>query len=408
MKPKLLVLTPRLPFPPIGGDRLRIYQLCKYLSSDFDLSLLSLCESSREMTLEIPPSSPFSSVERVFHPFSRKLLGVLSALPSNIPLQVGFFRNPQFANRVKELASSHDAVLSHLIRTAEYLEKCDLPRVLEMTDAISLSYERTAAHLGSLRGALYRMEAGRLIRFERELINRCDLTILVSAVDRDFLVQDVKSDKSMVCSNGVESDRFRFDYAPDGQTIVFIGKNFAFYNVDAILYFAEVVLPLVRSQFPQTRFKVIGQIGDGLRRRLEKQGVAVTGGVDDIGAAAHGATIGVCPLRVGAGVQNKILEYMSLGIPVVTSKVGLEGLDATPDQHLLVANQPAEWASQIVRLLSTPDLRKDLAYRGRTFVEEKHAWAALVGPVNERILDLIGRTRTRSADVPADQGTSLS
>ncbi|UWZ85563.1 glycosyltransferase family 4 protein [Occallatibacter riparius] len=276
-----------------------------------------------------------------------------------------------------------------------------------MTDAISLSYERTAAHLGLLRGALYGIEARRLIRFERELIDRCDLTVLVSAVDRDFLVQGEKSNKSMVCSNGVDSDRFRFDYAPDGQTLVFIGKNFAFYNVDAILYFAEVVLPLVRSQFPKTKFKVIGQIGNGLRRRLEKQDVAVTGAVDDIGFTAHGATIGVCPLRVGAGVQNKILEYMSLGIPVVTSKVGLEGLDAIPDKHLLVAEQPAEWAVQISRLLSSPELRSDLAHHGRSFVEEKHAWAALVAPLSDRIFKLVEAKRRDQADASANQGSSL-
>jgi len=353
-----------------------------------------MCESESEMKRPLPEDGTFRSVTRVLHRKWQRLLGSVRAVASDCPVQVGYFRNAEFERRLSELAPAHDAVFAHLIRTASYLDVCRSPKLLEMTDAISLSYSRTAQKRGYLLGAAYNAESRRLFSYERALINQCDLTILVSEVDRDYLVSDAPSrQKVMVCCNGVDLDKFPFNYSPDGRTIIFIGKNFAFYNVDAILNFVERILPLVRLRFPETKFKVIGQIGSSLKRRLQKQEVIVTGGVDDIAQVARNASIGVCPLRVGAGVQNKILEYMALGIPTVTSGIGAEGLAAQPGHHLLVANEPEQWSEQICRLFSNPAIGHELAHRGREYVEKNHSWSALVEPLKEGVLELLQKQK---------------
>jgi len=393
---RILVLTPRFPYPPLGGDRLRIYQICRQLSTRFDLSLLSMCESDEEMDAPIPNDGVFARVERVFHGKWGRVVGCLRAIPSRTPIQVGYYRNPDFEKRLRHMASEHDCLLAHLIRTAPYIAPFHLPKVLEMTDAISMSYLRTARHSRSISAALHFLEGRRLVNFEREMALKCDLNVLVSEVDREFLFPSGEARNVLVCSNGVDAGALPFQFAPDGKTIIFIGKNSTRPNMDAILFFQEEVFPLVRARLPEARFKVIGQIETEFRRKLEARGVIVTGTVPSVADAAVGASVGVCPLRIGAGIQNKILEYMAFGVPTVTSPVGLEGLAAVSGVHLMTADHPSEWADRIVELLVDRSISAPMAFAARRFVEEHHSWSAHIASLADSIHGLIRSSGTGS------------
>lgn len=355
----------------------------------FELSLLTMCDSEEDMERAIPEDGIFTRVDRVFHSPARRLAGSLAAVPSRNPIQVGYYRNQAFAKRLRELAPSHDALFAHLIRTGSYITDYRLPRIVEMTDAISLSYARTAKHAGWPRSALYQMEADRLVRYERAIVRNCDLTVLVSEVDRDFLFPSKKEPKLMVCSNGVDTKGIPFRFSPDGRTIIFIGKNIAHYNVDGILYFSEQILPLVKARRPDARFKVIGQIKSEFREKLERQGVVVTGPVECVADAAQNAAVAVCPLRIGAGLQNKMLEYMAMGVPAITSLIGLEGLNAIPDVHLQIATTPSDWAEKVCHLLHDRKRAETLAVAGREFVEGHHSWQLLITPLADAISKLL-------------------
>lgn len=389
MKSSLLVITPRLPYPPLGGDRLRIYQLCRSLSREFDLSLLSLCESKDDMKLLIPDDGVFIRVERVFHSKWRRLLGCIKSLITREPLQVGYYWSPQFAEIFQRIVPSHDGVLAHLVRMGPYIEQSPKYKIMEMTDAISLSYIRAAKHVKSVRGLFYNWEAARLAKYEKKMIALCDLTVLVSGVDAGFLQSEGTTQKVIVCSNGVDTLALPFDYSPDCKTIVFIGKNTYRSNIDAILYFHKEIMPIVQNRCPDARFKIIGEISNDLRNRLESEGALVTGRVESIREATLGASVGVCPLRFGAGVQNKLLEYLALGIPAVTSPIGLEGLDAAPGQHLAVANSIEEWVDTICKLLEDPESGRRFAMAGRAFVEQSHSWESLLGGLKNVIRQFI-------------------
>jgi glycosyltransferase involved in cell wall biosynthesis len=386
---RILVLTPRFPYPPAGGDRLRIYQICKQLSSEFELSLLSMCESDEEMEAPIQNDGVFSQVERVFHGKWPRMAGCLRALPTRTPFQVGYYRNAFFEKRVHQLASQHHCLLAHLIRTGPYIAQFKLPKILEMTDAISLSYQRTVEHVDPVKAALYRIEADRLLKFERNIALECDLCVLVSDVDRNFLFPSGAHSNVLVCSNGVDSQAFPFRFHPDGKTVIFIGKNSTRPNMDGIMFFVREVMPLARARVPQVQFRVIGQISAEFRRKLENHGVIVTGTVANVAEAARGASVGVCPLRMGAGVQNKVLEYMALGVPAVTSPIGLEGLEAVSGVHVMTATKPQDWADQIGQLLQDRDLAQNLAVAGRRFVEAQHSWPSQISKLTNSIHKLI-------------------
>ena len=391
-KKRLLILTPRFPYPVVGGDRLRIFQVSKALSQRFSLTLLSLCDTRSELNMSLPIDGVFDRVERVYLPRPRSYFNTLSALVNNTPFQIAYYRSAAFAQAVDRLLPEHDGVLSHLIRCAEYVKNTSKPKILEMTDAISLNYERVRKlkNVGGFKGYVYRHEATRLLAYEKLIINTFDLSVLVSETDKDYLVGRRHHDRVLVCSNGVELDHLFFKERSDSKpVIVYIGNMISMQNMDACLYFAKHVMPLLIKRINAT-FRVVGRISDSDASKLRSfANVEVTGPVDDVCAAVADARIGVCPVRLAAGVQNKVLEYMALGLPVVTSSIGLEGLDAKPERDLLVADSEEGYVIAINRIWQDTSLRSKLAINGRSYVENHHKWDSRLAPLVKRVAVLL-------------------
>jgi len=391
-KKKLLVLTPRFPYPVIGGDKLRIYHLCRVLSRHYSLTLLSLCESEDELHAELPGDGVFERVERVFLPRWRSYVNTLLALPTRTPLQVAYYRSRAFAAAVSRLLPSHDGVFVHLVRCAEYVRQSNKPRILEMTDAISLNYSRVKQlrNARGLKSRVFSIEAKRLLDYERAIVDDFDLSVLVSKTDRDYLFPGAAAKRVMVCSNGVDLSGLPYTArSMASRLLVFIGDMRTVQNQDMCHYFAEAVLPLLRKR-ADYRFRIVGSIAPALAERFrEYDGVEVTGRVESVAQAAADGAIGVCPMRIGAGVQNKILEYMALGLPVVTTSLGHEGLGATSGQDLLIADTPEVFVERIEWLVAHPSDAVEMAGHARQFVEREHGWSEMVRPLVERVDDLL-------------------
>jgi glycosyltransferase involved in cell wall biosynthesis len=391
-KKRLLVLTPRLPYPVIGGDKLRIFNLCRVLSRQYSLTLLSLCETVEEMSCELPRDGVFDRVERVYLSKTRSYINTLLALPTRTPLQVAYYRSRAFAAAVERLLPSHDGVLVHLIRCAEYVRRSDKPRVLEMTDAISLNYSRVK-ELRNPRGfksRVFSLEAKRLLDYEKAIVDDFDLSLLVSQTDKDYLFPHASAGKVVVCSNGVDLTGLPYSgRSMASRLLIFIGDMRTVQNQDMCHFFAEEVLPLLRKR-ADYRFRIVGSIAPALAERFRTyEGVEVTGRVVSVADAALDGAIGVCPMRIGAGVQNKILEYMALGLPVVTTMLGYEGLGAGSEQDLLIANTPEEFVERIEWFTANEAGAVEMAGRARTFVEQEHGWGQMVAPLLGRLGELL-------------------
>lgn len=388
---RILVLTPRFPYPVVGGDRLRIFEICRELARHHDLTLLSFCESREEMTTIPPDDGVFKRIERVLLPKWRSVLNVLAALPGGMPLQIAYYQSGAFANRVQALLPEHDICLAHLIRTGHYVRQAKIPTVLEMTDAISMNYKRVR-ELKTARGLkswVYRFEADRLLRYERSALDEFAAVTLVSALDRDFLLDGRGGENIAVCSNGVDLEALPFrDRRISEPVVAFIGNMTSFQNLDACFYFAQEILPLVRERL-QCTFRVVGRIKPGDARRLSAiEGVEVLCNVANVADAVGNARVGVAPVRLGAGVQNKVLEYMALGLPVIASPVALEGLQARAGVDLLVAATPEEYVSQLESLWRDEEWRAALAASGLRYVKRYHSWAHRLQPLVDTVAGL--------------------
>jgi glycosyltransferase involved in cell wall biosynthesis len=375
VKGRLLVLTPRFPYPTIGGDRIRIIHLCRALSREFELTLLSLCDNREEMRFE-PHDGLFKHIWRVYLPRWRSYLNTLRALPGSRPLQLAYYDCPAFRERVEILLPYHDTVLAHLIRTGQYVLDSPIPRVLEMTDAISMNYLRMRHAKGnhSWKRLIYSVEQKRLQRYETKIVRQFDRVWLTSDVDRQFVDPIEESDIDVI-PNGTDIDLLPYRPPVDGaNTIVFIGNMVSAQNQDACLYFIRTILPRVRAKAPVV-FRIVGNAPEGVRRRFANfEGVELTGRLEHIFEGTEGAFCGVSPVRAAAGIQNKVLEYLALGLPCVTSALGLGGIAARPERDVLLYHDAEEAAAQILRLYENAALRMSLAEAGRELAMQRYDW----------------------------------
>jgi len=165
---------------------------------------------------------------------------------------------------------------------------------------------------------------------------------------------------------------------PKADSLVFNGALTYYANADAMRFFAGEILPRIRAQRPSVMLRITGR-SDGVDLTwLSADGsVALTGYLDDVRPVVAGSWACVVPLRIGGGTRLKILEAMALGTPVVATSKGAEGLDITPDQEVLIADEPAAFAAQTVCLLGDPELRQRLAANARLLVEERYGWQAI-------------------------------
>jgi len=398
LKGRLLVLTPRFPYPTIGGDRIRILHLCRALSDEFELTLLSMCETREEMRTE-PQDGLFKHILRVYHPRWRAYLNTLCALPGARPLQLAYYQNERFRDRVETLLPHHDAVVAHLIRTGQYVLDSPVPTILEMTDAISMNYLRMRQTDGNRdwKKLVYRVEQERLQRYETGVVRLFDRIWLTSHADRRFV--DPQSECPIdVIPNGTDLEKLPFrPPAEKANAIVFIGNMVSVQNQDACLHFIRDILPLVRAKAPVV-FRIVGNAPDKVLHQFSQyEGVELTGRIDRIQDGVNGAFCGVCPIRAGAGIQNKILEYFALGLPCVTSELGLGGVEARHGEEALVYRDAEEAAEQIVRLHEDRPLRMRLAHAGRDLVGRKYDWKDIYRSFRSSCLEAESRYASRRA-----------
>jgi glycosyltransferase involved in cell wall biosynthesis len=392
-RPRLLVLAPRYPYPLVSGDRVRIVHVCRQLAAGFDITLLCLCDDRTELEAPVPTDAPFVSVERVWLPRYKSYLNVLRALVGSLPLQVAYYRSAEFAVRAEVLSEQHDLVMAHLIRTAPYAVAAGKPRVLEMTDAISRTYERArgAADRTRQRTWIYRIEEERVRAFEQATLEQFELVTVVSEQDREHLLRGRSAPNVAVFSNGVDTESFPFREPSSAEPVVaFVGNLTTLPNLDAANYFAREVLPLLRRKRPWT-FRVIGRIARSDAQRLASiEGVEVTGQIPSVPDAVTDAQAGVCPMRIGSGIQNKILEYMALGLPTVTSSMSLQAIRAEPGREILVADEPAAYVAHLETLYADTALARTIAHAAHAYVTRQHGWETILRPLVERMLALVG------------------
>jgi polysaccharide biosynthesis protein PslH len=376
----ILYVCHRFPYPPKRGGKIRPFNMIRHLAASHRVYVASLVRSDQEAE-EGRGLADFCAeyrMGRVHDPVQG--LRMLARLPTATPSSMGYFYSPEMARNVAELRAAHrfDLVFVHCSSVAQYVEQVqDAAKILDFGDMDSQKWLEYARYKPFPLSMGYELEGRKLEREERRLATRFDLCTATTRAERETLDGYRTNVASDWFPNGVDSEFFApdgSDYDPD--TIAFVGRMDYYPNQECMFDFCANTLPLVQARRPATKLVIVGaDPSPAVQKLAELPGVTVTGSVPDVRPYLRRAALMVAPLNIARGTQNKILEAMALGVPVVTSRLAAGGVDAAAPDHFLVADTPADVADAIVRVQDDRAERARLAHAGRERMLSHHAWA---------------------------------
>lgn len=383
----ILYLTHRIPYPPNKGDKIRSYHLLKYLSQRFRVHLGCFIDDPADRQYIGAVAALCSSscfVNR--SPFKGRLYS-LTGLISKEALSVTHYRDRQLKRWVTRLLTSNtiSQALVFSSQMAQYLtvpQAASLHKLIDFVDVDSEKWHQYATLKRNPLSFLYRREARRLLDYEREVAQQFDAATFISAAEAALFCERVPSAlNTSFFSNGVDADYFSplraytNPYSGDGPVVVFVGAMDYWPNIEAVQWFAQRVLPSLRVQLPGTRFFIVGTrpAPDAIvLKRLP--GVTVVGAVPDVRPYFAHAALALAPLRIGRGVQNKVLEAMSMQKIVLASPAALEGICAVPGKEVLLAREESEFVHMAVYALSG-DAGTTLGLAARQRILQDYVWS---------------------------------
>ncbi len=393
----LLFLVHRLPYPPNKGDKVRSFHLLKHLAARHRVFLGTFVDDPED-EVHVDDVRPYCADLQVFRLTPRLArLASLRGLLTKQALSVSYYGDTGLQDWVDrtlrqqriDAAVVFSSVMARFIQDAPQLRK-----LVDFVDVDSLKWSQYAANHRWPMSWIYRREGQFLLAFERSLAIQADRSFFVTQaeVDRFCSLAPECSDKVEAMCNGVDSDYFSPEHrfpSPFGTLelpLVFTGAMDYWPNIDAVTWFAEQALPSLRRMWSTARFYIVGRNPSAAVKALAGEHVVVTGTVPDVRPYLQHSAVVVAPLRLARGVQNKILEAMAMGVPVVASQECAAAIDAVPERDLLIAGTISQFVQQIHSILQETGRAKTVGAAARRRVLAHYSWDAHLSRI-DRYLD---------------------
>jgi len=376
----ILYVCHRFPFPPKRGGKIRPFNMIQHFHKKghkvWVNSLVRTEEEQKETT----------GIEQFCHEhFMTKVddkvqtAKMIFRLPTLIPSSMGFFHSTELKQHINKLLTTvkFDLIFVHCSSVAQYVENVtDIPKILDYGDMDSqkwlsyTSFKPFPINLG------YWLEGTKMEREEKRLAKKFTMGTATTKMEWKTLVDYQTGITTDWFPNGVNAEFFK----PDGESynpkaISFIGRMDYYPNQECMFDFCKNVLPLIQAVIPDVELFIVGaEPTEKIRALGNIEGVTVTGSVDDVRPYILRTAAMVAPLNIARGTQNKILEAMAMGVPVVSSEMAAGGIDAVDGEHFLTANNPKEYAEALIKLMQNADERERLSNSGRERVLTNHDW----------------------------------
>ncbi len=377
---KVLFVCHRFPYPPKRGGKIRPFNIIRHLGGFAKVTVASMARDRAEQDEAQGIADYCHRFHCVRIPTPVAVGRMLMNVPTPVPSSFGYFYSPALKQFIdNECATGdYDFVFVHCSSAAQYVDGFgDLPKILDFGDMDSEKWFEYRRRRGFPMNMVYGLEGMKLRQTEKRLAGRFDLSTCTTRAELQTLRELGTARNTDWFPNGVDSEFFHPDDTPyDSDTLCFTGRMDYFPNQQAVLYLCGDVFPRIRAQVPGAKLLIIGaEPSKEIRQLGERPGITVTGTVPDVRSYVRSAAVSVAPLEIARGTQNKILEAMAMGVPVVSSVVAAGGVDAVPGEHFLTAGDADTLAEQVIGLLQNPARRAELGASGRQRMLANHSWA---------------------------------
>ncbi|MEO8723841.1 MAG: TIGR03087 family PEP-CTERM/XrtA system glycosyltransferase [Sphingobium sp.] len=395
MAGEILFLCHRIPFPPDRGDKIRSYNLLKALARLGPVHVGTFADDDRDMGFAGNLADVAAS--QCVVPRRSRVRGAITGLLKHQPMLVALYENARLRQWVQQTLADRpiSAVVAYSVQMAQFVPPLgrDVRFIMDFVDFDSAKYEAYGAKQRGPMGWVNRREGIKLFAYEQAVAARADENLFVSHAEADLFCRSahIPACRARGVDNGVNLAYFHpdADFAPlsaderwQGPLIVFTGQMDYRPNIEAVESFARASLPSIRVVHPDARFAIVGRNPSGRVRALANlPGVVVTGGVPDVRGWVAAADVVVAPLRTARGVQNKVLEAMAMGRPVVVSPQAAEGIDAQDGEHFSVAADSGSEIATVLGLLDDKARAAAMGHAARRQMETRYDWAATLAPI---------------------------
>ncbi len=377
---RIFFVCRRVPFPPDRGDRIATYHQIRHLAQRHEVHVFSLADSREDMASATRLRDCTAGVTAVSLSPLRGALRALRAVLGAGPLSAAMLRETELCRLIRRRFSElrPDLIMVYGSNMAQYAESLlDVRRIMQFADLNSRKWRDYAARSALPMRLIYALEARRLLDYERHVALTFSHAVVCTPEEADDFAALIPGTPVSVVPNGVDLAYFApGGVAKDPCSLVFTGVMEYRPNVDAVSWFCADILPLVRQQVPNATLTICGnRPATAVQRLAGIAGVTVTGRVPDVRPYLHRAEVFVAPLRLARGIQNKVLEAMAMGLPVVSSRIAWRPTALQEGDGIVAADRADDFAAHIVRLLQDPRYREAMGRRARAAMERNYAWA---------------------------------
>ena len=387
---KILFLSQRVPYPPNRGDKISTWRTIERMQRQHEVRIIAFADDAADLKAAEDLRGMGFQVS-TFR--SRGKLRALPWLLTNKPITLGAYGSKALQAEVDKYI--HEVDMAYAFSSsmgAFFLHHQHLPRVMHFAELDSDKWRQYALKKRFPASWIYQREYRTLFAFEKQLAAVTVDNIFCTSLEKRIFEERIPGLPATTMRNGIDLKRHQPDYdSAEAGHMVFVGVMDYYPNVEGCLWFCKQILPEIQAQVPGARFSIVGSHPTPEIQRLgQLEGVEVTGFVDDPRDWLRRGALSVAPLRIARGIQNKVLEAMAMGLPVVGTTSATQGVEGQPGRDFLVEDEVGGQVEAICGLLRDPARARALGQAGREFVEQEYDWEITLRPL-DRLLERIER-----------------
>jgi len=385
---RILFLSQRVPYPPNRGDKITTWRLVERMGRTHEVRIVAFAHDERDLEAAAElRKKGFPTTTVRYHDRAAKL-GALPLLFTRRPLTLGVYGSRELQAAVDALAPDSDLAYAYSSSMGAFLESHPrLPRIMHFGELDSDKWRQYAERSSFPMRHVYAREQRTLLEFERRIARTFAANVVCTPLERAVFEREIPGATADVLRNGVDLAYFapRWNGRERGR-IVFTGVMNYLPNAEGCAWFVREILPLVRREVPDATFSIVGSNPTPEVQRLaEVPGVLVTGFVQDTRDWMGQASVAVAPLRIARGIQNKVLEAMAMGLPLVGTTCATQGVEGVDGRDFRVRDDAAGFAREVAALLQAPETALELGRAARRFVEASYDWEVVFRPLDALI-----------------------